>query len=69
MRRQVADVWPLSCQRRFAGSAADQTFGLRLQLPDSLVELYKGFKNDLPLFNDDPSWTLQMPACYVIDQG
>jgi peroxiredoxin len=43
-------------------------FGLRFQLPDYLVELYKGLKNNLPAFNDDPSWTLPMPARYVIDR-
>src|SRR5260221_3280858 len=41
-------------------------FGLRFELPDYLMELYKGLKNDLPAFNDDPSWTLPMPARYVI---
>lgn len=43
-------------------------FGLRFALPDYLVELYKGLKNDLPAFNGDPSWTLPMPARYVIRQ-
>jgi peroxiredoxin len=43
-------------------------FGLRFNLPDYLIELYKGLKNDLPTFNDDPSWTLPMPARYVIGQ-
>jgi peroxiredoxin len=42
------------------------TFGIRFALPDYLVEVYKGFKNDLPLINDDPSWVLPMPARYVI---
>ncbi|OAJ55110.1 alkyl hydroperoxide reductase [Paraburkholderia ginsengiterrae] len=41
-------------------------FGLRFALPDYLVELYKNLKNDLPAFNGDPSWTLPMPARYVI---
>jgi peroxiredoxin len=41
-------------------------FGLRFELPDYLVDLYKGLKNDLPGFNGDPSWTLPMPARYVI---
>jgi peroxiredoxin len=45
-----------------------EAFGLRFHLPDYLIELYKGFKNDLPLFNDDPSWTLPMPARFVIGQ-
>jgi peroxiredoxin len=43
-------------------------FGLRFVLPDYLIELYKRLKNDLPTFNDDPSWTLPMPARYVIGQ-
>ena len=41
-------------------------FGIRFALPDYLVELYKGFGNDLPTVNDDPSWVLPMPARYVI---
>jgi len=45
-----------------------EAFGLRFHLPDYLVELYKQLKNDLPTFNDDPSWTLPMPARYVIGQ-
>ena len=43
-------------------------FGLRFELPAYLVELYKSLKNDLPTFNDDPSWSLPMPARYVIDR-
>jgi peroxiredoxin len=41
-------------------------FGLRFALPDYLVALYKALKNELPSFNGDPSWTLPMPARYVI---
>jgi peroxiredoxin len=41
-------------------------FGIRFALPVHLVEVYKNFKNDLPLVNDDPSWVLPMPARYVI---
>ena len=43
-------------------------FGLRFQMPDYLVDLYKMLKNDLPSFNGDPSWTLPMPARYVVGQ-
>lgn len=43
-------------------------FGLRFQLPDYLIELYKALGNNLPLINDDPTWTLPMPARYVIGQ-
>jgi peroxiredoxin len=42
-------------------------YGLRFALPDDLIDLYKNaFKNDLTVVNDDPSWTLPMPARYVI---
>lgn len=41
-------------------------FGLRYELPDYLVELYKKLRNDLPAFNGDPSWTLPMPGRFVI---
>jgi peroxiredoxin len=41
-------------------------FGIRFALPKELIELYKTFKNDLPAFNDDPSWVLPMPARFVI---
>ena len=47
-------------------SEVANAFGIRFALPDYLVELYKGFKNDLPTFNNDPSWVLPMPARYVI---
>ena len=39
-----------------------------MQLPDYLIELYKALGNNLPLINDDPAWTLPMPARYVIGQ-
>ncbi|HYG13412.1 MAG TPA: peroxiredoxin-like family protein, partial [Methylophilaceae bacterium] len=41
-------------------------FGLRFTLPDYLVALYQQLKNDLPAFNGDPSWSLPIPARYVI---
>jgi peroxiredoxin len=44
-------------------------FGLRFKLPDDLVDLYRSvFKNDLAVVNGDPSWTLPMPARFVIAQ-
>lgn len=42
------------------------SFGLRYALPNYLVELYKKLKNNLPAFNGDDSWTLPIPARYVI---
>ena len=49
-------------------NAVAALFGLRFELPGYLVELYKGLKNDLPAFNGDPSWTLPMPARFVVGQ-
>jgi peroxiredoxin len=43
-------------------------FGLRFALPDYLVQLYTKLGNHLPEFNDDPGWTLPMPARYVVGQ-
>lgn len=43
-------------------------FGLRFEMQDYLVALYKSLKNDLPSFNGDESWTLPMPGRYVIGQ-
>ncbi|CAO3359962.1 peroxiredoxin-like family protein [Azospirillum palustre] len=63
--RQNALGFPILSDPRNDVAAA---FGLRFELPDYLVELYKGLKNDLPAFNGDPSWTLPMPARFVIGQ-
>lgn len=49
-------------------NAVAAAFGLRFEMQDYLVELYKSLKNDLPAFNGDPSWTLPMPARYVVGQ-
>jgi len=43
-------------------------FGIRFNLPSYLVDVYKAFKNDLPLVNDDASWVLPMPARFVVGQ-
>ena len=49
------------------GNQVAARFGLRFALPDYLVELYRDtFKNDLTRINGDPSWTLPMPARYVL---
>jgi peroxiredoxin len=43
-------------------------FGVRWTLPDYLREVYKALGADLPQFNGEESWTLPMPARYVIAQ-
>ena len=51
------------------GNALANEFGLRFRLPDDLIAVYKGFGNDLTVGNGEPSWTLPMPARYVIDRN
>jgi AhpD family alkylhydroperoxidase len=50
-----------------AGNEVAAAFGIRYQMPDYLIELYKSLKNDLPSFNGDDSWTLPLPGRFVID--
>ena len=50
------------------GNEVAAAFGLRFELPDYLVELYKKLGNNLPLTNGDDSWTLPMPGRFVIGQ-
>jgi len=45
------------------------TFGLRWTLPNDLRALYISFGLDIPGGNGDESWTLALPARYVVDQG
>ncbi len=58
----------MSVPRRLTEYVAAR-FGLRFRLPDYLSGLYRDtFKNDLSQINGDSSWTLPMPARYVIGQ-
>lgn len=51
------------------GNEVAAAFGIRFKLPDYLADLYKNtFKNDLSIANGDASWTLPMPARFVIGQ-
>jgi peroxiredoxin len=50
-------------------SEIGEKFGLKFSLPDYLIEVYKTLGANLPGFNDDTSWTLPMPARYVINQS
>ena len=47
-----------------------EKLGLRFVLPDYLQKVYKELQLDLPTVNGDDSWSLAMPARYVVnDQG
>ncbi len=43
--------------------------GLRHLLPDYLREVYRSFSLDLPRLNGEDSWSLAIPARYLVDRG
>ena len=49
------------------GNVVATKFGLRFNLPDYLRQIYGTFPLDLEKFNGDASWTLPIPARFVID--
>ena len=48
------------------GGEIAAAFGLRWRVQDELKAVMTGFKIDLAAINGEPSWTLPMPARYVI---
>lgn len=51
------------------GNEVAERFGLRYALPDYLIETYKELGIDLESSNGDSSWTLPLPARYIVDSG
>jgi peroxiredoxin len=49
------------------GNRVAAAFGLTFSLPEALQKLYSSFGIDLPRFNGDDSWTLPLPARFVLD--
>ncbi len=50
------------------GNQVASQFGLTFSLPQDLRGVYQKFGIDLPRFDGDSSWTLPMPARFVIDR-
>jgi peroxiredoxin len=50
------------------GAEVANSFGIRIALPGYLQDLYRSLKTDLTVINGDPSWTVPMPARYIVDQ-
>jgi peroxiredoxin len=50
------------------GNKVARQYGLVHGFPPELMALYKQFGIDLEVQNGDNSWTLPLPATYVIDQ-
>jgi len=42
-------------------------YGLKWAFPDDLKAIYQQFKISLDHYNGDDSWTLPMPARFIID--
>ena len=67
--RQIAEKNHLDFDLlRDEGNVVAAKFGLVFQLPPDLRDVYLGFGVDLTRFNGEDSWTLPMPARFVIDQ-
>jgi len=49
------------------GNKVAKSFGLVYTLPDDLRQLYIKFGIDLEKYNGDETWTLPIPARYIID--
>ncbi len=50
------------------GNRVAQKFGLVFKLPEDLRQVYLKFGINLPSVNGEDSWTLPMPARFVVDQ-
>lgn len=50
------------------GNQVSSQFGLTFSLPEELKGVYQKFGLDLARFNGDASWTLPMPARFVVDK-
>lgn len=50
------------------GNAVASQFGLTFALPEDLKSVYQKFGLDLERFNGDNSWTLPMPARFIVDR-
>jgi peroxiredoxin len=51
-----------------ANGALEDALGIRFDLADPIVALYKRFGQDLPTRNADGRWSLPIPATYVLDR-
>ena len=49
------------------GNRVAKAYGLVHTLPEDLIKLYLQFGIDVPKHNGDDSWSLPMPASFIID--
>ncbi len=51
------------------GNDVARRYGLAFTVPEDVRRVYRGFGLDLAKANGDESWTLPMPARFVIDRA
>jgi peroxiredoxin len=50
------------------GNTVAKSYGLVYLLPEELQQVYMQFDLNIPMYNDDDSWTLPLTARFIIDQ-
>jgi peroxiredoxin len=67
--RESEDQPPLAMEHvHDRGSEIAKAYGVAFQLPEDLREVYRDLKLDLAKAHGDDTWTLPMPARFVIDR-
>lgn len=51
------------------GNVIAARYGLKYQMPEDLIAIYKQFGLDIPKHNGDDSWTLPIPTALIVDSG
>jgi peroxiredoxin len=63
---QLKLSFPILCDR---GGRIAQLFGVRWCIPELLRDIHSKSGIDLPLLNGDESWTLPVPARFILDKA
>ena len=50
------------------GNNVAKSYGLVYQLPEELQQVYMQFDLNIPMYNNDNSWTLPLTARFIIDR-
>ena len=50
------------------GNTVAKSYGLVYQLPEELQQVFMQFDLNIPMYNDDDSWTLPLTARFIITQ-
>ncbi len=67
--REPEDQQPLAMEHLYdRGNEVAGRYGLAFTVPEEVQRIYRGFGLDLAKANGDDSWTLPMPARFVIDR-